>query len=219
MNRLTRIITPLVIIFSASQNTSGQNPGFSAGMDVAYNLSQYKSHEASYSSWYAKGWTGNFSPALTLKYGDKLSGVFRGIYIFNRFEKEHYGSSGGPGYKEYNDLHQIYLDLLLEIAIKAKADIFFHVGYGAGIPVRNKYESKYESEFINPDYFLNLEAIIGMGLFVPLGQKNGLRIESNIRLGIYKIPVHGEYGNDNEDTRTFELQFIMGYLRHFKKST
>ena len=130
----------IMLLIALSWNNAGaQDPRFSLGMDVGYNLSPVKLSD-SY-DWTLDGWTGNFSPALIFRYGDRIAGVFRAHYIINKYIGEDYdrpsGGLGGGGWTYYNTtVHQVYGDFLFEYSIKGRRGMYFHIGPSIGIPVK-----------------------------------------------------------------------------------
>jgi hypothetical protein len=209
--------------------TQAQDARFSIGGEIAYNLSPVKLWDDGYGYWTVDGWGGNFTPALTVRYGDRLAGLFRAQYIryiFNAEEHSQYGFSNGTYYK--TEVHQVYGDFLLEYSFKGKIGTYVHGGPSLGIPVKmNMYTDSYYkdyqgimhenhySETLEPQYFGDLQFVVGYGASIPFDDHNILRIETNFRIGLVELWV--EDHTYHERVRTICLQFILGYMRNFDK--
>lgn len=227
---MKRIIIPVIILLMILfwNNGRGQDPRFSLGLDVSLNLSPVKISD-SY-DWTPDSWTSNFSPALSLRYGDQLAGVFRAHYIKNSYIGEDYdrpsGGLGGGSWTYYNtDVHQVYLDFLFEYSIKGRRGMYFHLGPAVGIPVKmamdidhywedymgNPNEDHY-SKTLDPEYFSDLQCVIGYGAYIPLNDKNLFRFEMNFRVGVMQVPISWNAYESYVNARTIGIQFIAGYL-------
>ena len=226
--RQIQLFFPVVLMLLHFQMDAQQKTSLSFGADMAYNLSPIK--ELDYTNWYVSGWCGNFTPAMTVRYGDMLSGMFRASYIRNKFQNQTFThANGGTGSTYYTtDLHQIYVDFLLQYTIPGMVRPYFQAGPAAGIPIRSKihtdrYFSGYEDwethdeEFIHDLYFADLQWIIGYGIYIPLSERHLLRVENNIRIGMLKIPVQVNDSDYGDKVRTIDFQFIIGYIFDCKK--
>jgi hypothetical protein len=227
---MKRIIMPVIILLQVLSwnNVHAQDSRFSLGVDVSYNLSPIKLSD-SY-DWKVDGLTGNFSPALAIRYGDRLAGAFRVHYIKNKYIGEDYdrpsGGLGGGSWTYYNTtVHQVYLDFLFEYSIKSRRGMYFHIGPAVGIPVKmvmdvdhywedyqgKPYEEHY-GETLDPEYFADLQCVMGCGAYIPLNDKNLFRFEMNFRVGVMQVPISWNAYEDFVNARTIGIQFIAGYL-------
>jgi len=230
-HKMKKLIRPFILLslVIAGLSSNAQDPLFSIGADVSYSLTPVK--QLDYYDWYVSGWTGNFSPAISVSYGDKISGVFRSVYIRNRFENETImHANGGTGTTYYTtDVHQVYFDFLFEYAFKGHKGMYLRAGPSFGVPVHikmsvDKYFDGYQdweehtNEVLKADYFSDFQGVIGYGAKIPIKGKNLIRIENNIRIGIMKIPVQVDdadiYGSE---ARTIAIQFILGYIGNIEK--
>jgi hypothetical protein len=221
MNYLKLLI--LSVIMTWAVNVSGQAKNLSCGGGVGYNMTIDK--ELDYGTWYSNGFHGNFTPTITLRYGNKVSGVFKASYIQNSFEEEDFSQYGGTSLKVYKaKYHQVHVDFLFEHSPFGSRGFFYYLGPGIGIPVKvslseefwkgawgpNPAEHTYEEYTVPADFKLYIQGVFGIGGYVPIKEKNLISIECNFRFGFYKVPVNLSY---TEDVRMIAIQFILGYLR------
>ena len=65
---------------------------------------------------------------------------------------------------------------------------------------------------MDPEYFADLQYVIGYGAYIPLNDKNLFRVEMNFRVGVMQVPISWNSGEDYVNARTIGIQFLIGYL-------
>jgi hypothetical protein len=175
----------------------------------------------------------NFSPAIMVRYGNELSGIWKTSYIQSYYEY-HYGKhvNGGTGSRiTESNVVQIPMDFLFQYTIHGDEGLYFLIGISTAIPIRIKnsittsftdvppeYEwHTYEEKYIHSSYFVDLQAVGGIGGYIRIKNKNAIFVEGNIHYGI--IPVlqtTSDISLMGNKTRTLSIQIILGYLRHFE---
>lgn len=215
-------VLPAILIWTA--NAAGQDKNLAFGAGIGYCITPVKQHEGYY-DWDYKALTGNITPMLALRYGNKISGVFKASYIQNSFQKHEFSQYGGTSTRDYETtIHQIYADLLFEHTPAGSRGFFYYIGPGFGIPVKvhitddyfrgawgpNPAEHTYEEYSVPAEFHLYIQGVLGVGGYIPVKEKNLISIECNFRLGIYKVPVNDF---DHVEAKMVAVQFILGYLR------
>jgi hypothetical protein len=205
-------------------NGSGQDKNLAFGAGIGYSITPIKQHEGHYDWDYLKI-TGNITPTIAIRYGNKISGVFKASYIKNVFQKHEFSQYGGTSTRHYETtIHQIYADLLFEHAPSGSRGFFYYIGPGFGIPVKvkmtdeywrgawgpNPAEHTYEEYSVPAEYNLYVQGVFGVGGYIPFNEKNLVSIECNFRLGLYKVFVNDI---DPVEAKMIAVQFILGYLR------
>jgi hypothetical protein len=204
-------------------SVSGQAKNLAVGGGLGYNITPV--FELDYYTWQQNSWNGNFTPAITLRYGNKVSGVFKASYIRNTFEQTTFSQYGGTSTDRFEaNIHQIYCDLVFENTPLGSRGFYYYLGPGFGIPVKVKLSEEYNAgawgpnppthtyeEFIVPaDFNLCIQGVIGFGGYIPFKEKNLISVECNLRIGLNKVLVNVD---DHEEARMVAFQFILGYLR------
>jgi hypothetical protein len=216
------LLLPAILSWAAS--AGGQDKNLAIGAGIGYSITPIKQHEGYY-DWDFKDLTGNFTPTIAVRYGNKISGVFKASYIRNAFQKEEFSQYGGTSTRKYETtIHQIYADLLFEHAPFGSRGFFYYIGPGFGIPVKvnitdeywrgawgpNPSEHTYDEYSIPTEFGLYVQAVFGMGGYIPVKTKNLISIECNFRLGLHKVLVNDM---DSVEAKMIAVQFILGYLR------
>jgi hypothetical protein len=212
----------LSVIMAWAVNVSGQTKNLAIGGGLGYNLTPHLEYDY---NWIRHSWAGNFTPSLTLRYGNKISGVFKASYILNTFEYTEFSQYGGTSnHKKEAYIHQIFCDLLFEHTPSGSKGFYYYLGPGFGIPVKVLLTEEYSAgawgpnppvhtyeEYSQPAEFkICINGVIGMGGYIPVKEKNLISFECNFRFGLYKVPVNISY---TEHARMIAIQFILGYLR------
>ena len=187
---------------------SGQVNKLALGGGIGYCITPYLSGD--YGSLYLDGLHSNFTPAITLKYGNKIYGVFKASYIQNTFEQLIIGQHGSYGDTHITTAHQIYFDLLFEYTPKDYRGFFLYLGPGFGVPVKVHVTEDHDEYDVPADFDLSVQGVIGLGGYVPVKEKNLINIEFNVRIGLNKVLVNA---NEFEAARMVAFQLILGYLR------
>jgi hypothetical protein len=202
---------------------SGQVKYLSVGGGIGYNTTPV--FEFDDITWQQNNWNGNFTPAITLRYGNKVSGVFKASYIRNTFEQTIFSQYGGTSTDRFEaDIHQIFCDLLFEHTPRGSKGFYYYLGTGFGIPVKVKLTEEYyrgawgpyppthtyEESIVPAEFDLCIQAVIGLGGYIPIKEKNLVSLECNFRIGLNKVLVNVD---DSEEARIVAIQFILGYLR------
>jgi hypothetical protein len=217
----------LFVLFFISITGISQKSGFSLGSDLIYSYSPVKVWDDSYT---AIGGKGNFSPGIKLRYGNKMAGSFRMGYLRYLYEEDHYTHvNGGEAHQLFeNTVHNIYADLCLEYAIFGNKGMFFYVGPAMLLPVKikqvetNSFHGYYDSVYydkrsVSANYFADFQFVIGLGGRILINKKNAICLESNFRFGIKEIYADFTGYGYYYDTRTYSIQFIIGYQFNFSK--
>jgi len=204
-------------------NGSSQAKNLAIGAGVGYNMTIDK--ELDYGTWNSNGFHGNFTPTITLRYGNKVSGVFKASYIQNSFEEEDFSQYGGTSLYVYKaKYHQVHGDFLFEHSPFGSRGFFYYLGPGIVIPVKVKMseeywrgawgpypaEHTYEEYTVPADFNLYIEGVFGIGGYIPVKEKNLISIECNFRFGLQNVMINLDH---TEETRIVAIQFILGYLR------
>jgi hypothetical protein len=202
---------------------SGQDNYLSFGGAVGINTTPVL--ELDDYTWYHYDWNGNFTPTITLRYGNKVSGLFKASYIRNTFEQTIFSQYGGTSTDRFEaNIHQIYCDLVFEHTPLGSRGFYYYLGPGFGIPVRVKFTEEYsggawgpnppfyiyEESSVSAAFNLCIQGVIGIGGYIPVKEKNLISVECNFRIGLNKVLVNVD---DSEDARMVAIQFILGYLR------
>jgi hypothetical protein len=202
---------------------SGQAKNLAVGGGLGYNVTPIL--ELDYGTWYHYNWNGNFTPTITFRYGNKVSGVFKASYIRNTFEQTIYSQYGGTSTDRFEaNIHQIYCDLLFEHTPLGSRGFYYYLGPGFGIPVNVKLTEEYnagawgpsppthtyEESVVAAEFNLCIQGVIGLGGYIPVKEKNLISVECNFRIGLNKVLVNVD---DDETARIIAIQFILGYLR------
>ncbi len=211
-------------IMSWAECAAGQDKNLSLGAGVGYCITPVKLHEGSYDWDYLQP-TGNITPTIAIRYGNKISGVLKASYIKNVFQKHEFSQYGGTSTRDIETtIHQIYADLLFEHAPSGSRGFFYYIGPGFGIPVKvnitddywrgawgpNPIEHTYEEYSIPAEFNLYVQGVFGVGGYIPVKEKNLISLECNFRLGLYKVLVNDF---DTVEAKMVAVQFILGYLR------
>ncbi len=215
----------LSVIMAWAVNVSGQAKNLAFGGGVGYNITPIL--KLDYYTWYRYEANGNFTPTITLRYGNKVSGVFKASYIRNAFEQTFFSQYGGTSTDRLEaNIHQIYCDLLFEHAPLGSRGFFYYLGPGFGIPVKveitEEYwrgewgpypsEHTYKESVVPAEFNLCIQGVIGLGGYIPIKEKNLISVECNFRIGLNKVLVNVD---NYEKARMVAIQFILGYLRRF----
>ena len=224
----------LMILLLSSNITSSQSSHFALGGGIAFNMSPYQ-----YFSKYEQNtisnseFKTNFSPVIIFRYGKKLSGIWKMSYIQSYYRYNYWiHVNGGTGAKiTVSNVEQIPMDFLFQYTIHGDKGLYLLMRISTAIPIRIKnsittsftgvppeYEwQTYEENYIQSPYFVNLQAVGGIGGYIKIKDKNAICIEGNVRYGI--IPVCQTTSDVSllaEKSRTLSIQIILGYLRHFE---
>jgi len=202
----------------------GQDNNLAFGAGIGYSITEVKQHEGYY-DWVSYQLTGNFTPTMVIRYGNKISGVLKASYIKNVFQKHEFSQYGGTSTRNYETtIHQIYADLLFEHSPFGSRGFYYYIGPGFGIPVKvkitddyfrgawgpNPAEHTYDEYSVPAEFSLYVQGVFGVGGYIPVKDKNLISLECNFRLGLYKVPVNDF---DSVEARMVAVQLILGYLR------
>ena len=213
----------LSVFLIMAVNAGGQDKNLAFGAGIGYSSTIVKGHEGNY-GWDNFDMTGNFTPTIAVRYGNKISGVFKASYIKNSFIKHEFSQYGGSSFRDIETtIHQIYADLLFEHSPFGSRGIYYYIGPGFGIPVKvnitdeffrgawgpNPAEHTYDEYSIPAEFSLYVQGVFGVGGYIPVKDKNLISLECNFRLGLYKVLVNDF---DSVEARMIAVQFILGYL-------
>jgi hypothetical protein len=212
-------------LITMSSGANGQTKYLAVGGGIGCNTTPV--FELDDYTWHQNSWKGNFTPTITLRYGNKVSGVFKASYIRNTFEQTIFSQYGGTSTDRFEaNVHQIYCDLVFEHTPLGSRGFYYYLGPGFGIPVKVKLSEEYNAgawgpnppthtydEFVVPAEFnLCIQGVIGLGGYIPFKEKNLMSVECNFRIGLNKVLVNVD---NYEKARMVAIQFILGYLRRF----
>ena len=174
----------LSVTMAWAVNVTGQVKNLAVGGGVGFNFTPLMLIEGGY--WDRYAWVGNFTPTVTVRYGNKISGVFKASYIRYTFEKEVFSQYGGTSMHTWEaNIHQIHGDLLFEHSPFGSRGFFYYLGPGFGIPVKVKMteeywqgawgpypsEHTYEESTVPADFNLYIQGVFGIGGYIPVKRK------------------------------------------------
>jgi hypothetical protein len=188
--------------------TKAQVNSFAIGGGIGYCITPYLYSE--YKSFSLNGLHDNITPSVTLRYGNKISGVFKASYIQNTFGQFIVGQHGSYEDTHIATIHQVYGDLLFEHNPKGSRGFFYYLGPGFGIPVKVKMTEDDDEYAMPAEFDLSVQGVIGLGGYIPVKEKNLINIEFNVRIGLNKVLVNMDV---EEEARMIAFQLILGYLR------